>query len=129
MGYPSLSFLRGDQGFPRWTFLTNPANLQTRTVTVPLDSKRENSMKRFTAMFASAFLFVALAGSAFAMPQDAKDDMKEAGHETKEAAKDVGHATKKTAKKTGHAIKKGTKKAAHKTKKAAEKVEDKMDPN
>jgi len=86
-------------------------------------------MKRFTAMCASAFLFVALAGSAFAMPQDAKDDMKAAGHATKEAAEDTGKATKKVAKKTGHAVKKGTKKAAHETKEGAEKVKDKVDPD
>ncbi len=50
--------------------------------------------------------------------QDAKQDMKDAGHS-------VAHATKKT----GHKIKNGTKKAAHKTARAtrrgADKVEDK----
>ena len=38
-----------------------------------------------------------------AFSQDAKDDIKKAGTETKEAAKDTGRATKKAAKKTGHA--------------------------
>ena len=60
--------------------------------------------------------------SAFAPAQDgAKQDMKNAGHDTKMAAK-----------KTGHKIKKGTKKAAHKTarktKEGAQKVEDKTAP-
>jgi hypothetical protein len=51
----------------------------------------------------------------------AKQDMKDAGSDTKDAAK-----------KTGHAVKKGTKKAAHKTaektKEGADKVEDKTQP-
>ena len=55
------------------------------------------------------FLSAALAGSALAFtPQDEqspKQDMKDAGHETKNAAKDTGRATKKTTKKTGHAMK------------------------
>lgn len=46
----------------------------------------------------------------------AKQDMKDAGHETKNAAKDVGHATKKGTKKAYHATKNGTKKVWHKTK-------------
>jgi hypothetical protein len=45
-----------------------------------------------------------------------KQDMKDAGHETKDAAKDVGHATKKGTKKAYHATKNGTKKVWHKTK-------------
>lgn len=51
----------------------------------------------------------------------AKQDMKDAGHDTKMAAK-----------KTGHKVKKGTKKATHKaakkTRQGAEKVEDKTAP-
>jgi len=51
----------------------------------------------------------------------AKQDMKNAGHDTKMAAK-----------KTGHKVKKGTKKAAQKTakttKEGAQKVEDKTAP-
>ena len=46
---------------------------------------------------------VALVGAAISQDTGAKQDMKDAGHETKEAAKDTGRATKKTAKKTGHA--------------------------
>jgi hypothetical protein len=74
---------------------------------------------------------VLLFGMAFAQ-DSAKQDMKDAGHETKDAAKDVGHATKTTAKKTGHKVKKGTKKATHKaaekTDEGARKVEDKTAP-
>src|SRR5882762_5228744 len=64
-----------------------------------------------------------------AFSQDAKEDIKKAGTETKDAAKDTGKATAKVAKKTGHAVKKTTKKVTHKaakaTAKGAEKVEDK----
>ncbi len=45
----------------------------------------------------------------------AKQDMKDAGHETKNAAKDVGHGTKQGTKKVYHSAKRGTKKAWHKT--------------
>jgi len=74
----------------------------------------------------SAVLVFALQ-AAFAQSTDsgAKQDMKDAGHETKQAAKDTGRATKKAAKKTGHTVKKGTHKAAHKTEQGAQKVEDK----
>jgi hypothetical protein len=49
-------------------------------------------------------LLVGLMGSGFAQ-DSAKQDMKDAGHETKPAAKDAGDATKTTAKKTGHTVK------------------------
>lgn len=70
-------------------------------------------------------LALASATSAFAvgLPQDtqsAKQDMKDAGHETKNAAKDAGSATKKTTKKATH-------KTAKKAKQGAQKVEDKTD--
>ena len=53
-----------------------------------------------------------------ALSQDsgAKQDMKDAGHETKEAAKDAGHSVKQGTKKAYHSTKRGTKKAWHKTK-------------
>jgi len=54
--------------------------------------------------------------------QTAKQDMKDAGHETKEAAVDTGHATKKVAKKTAHK----TKVAAKKTKNATENFGDRV---
>ncbi len=71
---------------------------------------------------------LALGISAFAQ-DGAKQDMKDAGHETKMAAKDVGHGTVKATKKTGHAIKKGTKNTVHAaasgTEKGADKIKDK----
>jgi Ni/Co efflux regulator RcnB len=45
-----------------------------------------------------------------------KQDMKDAGHETKNAAKDAGRGTKEGTKKAYHSTKRGTKKAWHKTK-------------
>jgi Ni/Co efflux regulator RcnB len=91
----------------------------------------------YLGKYVSSFVvFVAIAGTSFAIPQtdqSAKQDMKDAGHEAKTAAKETGRATKKTATKTGHAVKKTTKKAANKTaqktKEGAEKVEDKTQPN
>ena len=46
----------------------------------------------------------------------AKQDMKDAGHESKDAAKDAGHSVKHGTRKAYHATKHGTKKAWHKTK-------------
>jgi DNA mismatch repair protein MutH len=76
---------------------------------------QENPVKRFVTWV--GLTLVLLFGASFAQ-DSAKQDMKDAGHETKEAAKDTGHATKKTAKKAGHKVKRGTHKAA-------KKVEDK----
>jgi len=49
----------------------------------------------------------------------AKQDMKDAGHDTKEAARDTGHGVKQGTKKAYHKTKNGTKKAYHKTKNTA----------
>jgi hypothetical protein len=46
----------------------------------------------------------------------AKQDMKNAGHESKDAAKSAGHGVKQETKKAYHKTKHGTKKAYHKTK-------------
>jgi hypothetical protein len=46
----------------------------------------------------------------------AKQDMKDAGHESKDAVKDAGHGVKQGTKKAYHKTKHGTKKAWHKTK-------------
>lgn len=45
----------------------------------------------------------------------AKQDMKDAGHETKDAAQDAGHGVKQGTKKVYHSTKRTTKKAWHKT--------------
>lgn len=57
-------------------------------------------------------------GCAVAFAQDAKQDMKQAGHATKDAAVDTGHATKDAAVDVEH----GTKKAYSKTKRGTKKV-------
>jgi hypothetical protein len=46
----------------------------------------------------------------------AKQDMKDAGHESKDAAKDAGRGVKQGTKKAYHKTKHGTKEAYHKTK-------------
>lgn len=82
--------------------------------------------KKIFAPVALLAVFLFAAAPTHLLAQDsAKQDMKDAGHETKEAAKDTGHAVKKTAKKTKKAVKKGTNKAAEKTEHGAEKVEEK----
>jgi hypothetical protein len=53
--------------------------------------------------------------------QGPKQDMKDAGHDTKDAAKKTGRATKKGTKKAAH-------KTARKTEEGAQKVEDKTQP-
>ena len=57
-------------------------------------------------------------GQPFFASQDsgAKQDMKNAGHETKDAAKDAGHGVDQGTKKAYHKTKHATKKAWHKTK-------------
>jgi len=62
--------------------------------------------------FAPAFVY----GQPSGQENGAKQDMKDAGHETKEAAKDAGRSVKKETKKAYHSTKKGTKKAWNKTK-------------
>ncbi len=54
--------------------------------------------------------------------QTAKQDMKDAGHDTKDAAINTGHATKKVAHKTKYK----TKVAARKTKNATENFGDRV---
>jgi len=87
--------------------------------------------RMFTRIFGLTLLLAAgLAGPSPLPAQDSpKQDIKDAGHDTKEAAKDTGRATKHAAKKTGRAVKKGTNKAAAKTEEGARKVKDKTDPN
>jgi hypothetical protein len=84
---------------------------------------------RKPAILASATLifvgtFGALTATAAQSQDDStpKQDIKDAGHDTKKAAKKTGSATKKTAKKATH-------KTAEKTDEGAQKVEDKTKPN
>jgi hypothetical protein len=44
-----------------------------------------------------------------------KQDMKNAGHNTKNVARDTGHGVESGTKKTWHSTKRGTRKVAHKT--------------
>jgi len=61
-----------------------------------------------------------------AFAQDtAKQDLKNAGTETKDAGKDAGKAVSKGAHKTTHSVKKGVNKSASATQKGAQKVKEK----
>ena len=71
-----------------------------------------------------AFLLVPRFGPAIpkaGAPQGAKQDLKDAGKDTKDAAKKSGRAVEKTAKKATH-------KSAHVVRKGAQKVEGKTQP-
>ena len=67
-----------------------------------------------------------------AKPETAKQDMKDAGSDTKSAVKKTGHGIAKGTKTGARKTKNGTKKvvhgAAHGTAKGADKVEDKTAP-
>ena len=86
---------------------------------------QENNVKQWIA--GTGLSLAVLLGGGWAQ-ETARQDMKDAGHETKQAAKDTGHATKKTDHKAGHKVKKGTNRAAQKTEHGARKVEDKTSP-
>jgi hypothetical protein len=58
--------------------------------------------------------------SAPSQDSGAKQDMKDAGHETKDAVKDTGQGMKQGTKKAYHKTKHATKKAWHKTKDTTE---------
>jgi hypothetical protein len=79
--------------------------------------------RQFPALLPSLFLGAALAvtpalgwSQQTTTDQSAKQDMKDAGHETKDAAKDAGHGVKKGTKKAYNKTKNGTKKGWDKTK-------------
>ena len=83
-------------------------------------------MRTIFATFAGLLL-----GAAVSLPAVAqvKDDLKDAGHNTKEAAKDAGKATATGTKKAAKDVKKGAKKTTHaaasETEKGADKVKEK----
>jgi len=76
--------------------------------------------RQLSALFLATAL-IAVPALAFSQPSNppqdtgAKQDMKNAGHETKDAAKDAGHGVKQGTKKAYHKTKHTTKKAWHKT--------------
>jgi hypothetical protein len=77
------------------------------------------------ALFSALICGPALAFSQPSVPsQDrdsgAKQDMKDAGHDTKDAAKDAGHGVQHGTKKVYHKTKHSTKKAWHKTRDTTE---------
>ena len=91
------------------------------------------ALKTLALTTAAAIFGATLLLTPAAFAQDsAKQDMKDAGHDTKQAVKKTGHGIAKGTKTAARKTKNGTKKvvhgAAHGTKKAADKVEDKTDP-
>jgi len=77
------------------------------------------TFKRFSI---GVLAFALTAGTAIALPAQAKQDIKDAGHDTKDAAVDTGHATKTVTKKAAHK----TKRAAVKSKNATENFGDRV---
>ena len=77
----------------------------------------------------AAFAFVLPLGIAQSTDHDAKQDMKDAGSDTKHAAVSAGHGishgTKTVVHKTVHGTKKGYHKTAHATKTGVHKIEGK----
>jgi hypothetical protein len=88
------------------------------------------SMKSRAILASATLLLFGTVGALTATAQS-QDDSKDTT--AKQDAKDAGHDTKNAAKKAGSATKKGTKKAvnktAQKTDEGAQKVEDKTKPN
>lgn len=66
-------------------------------------------------VLAAAFTFTTMTPMLSPAQNGAKQDMKNAGSETKYAAQDAGHGVKTGTKKAYHKTKHGTKVAAHKT--------------
>jgi hypothetical protein len=80
-------------------------------------------MKSFWMNFCLVILLLSATGIVMAQTDDrsAKQDIKDAGHDTKDAAKKTGHKVKRKTKSAAH-------KTARKTKEGAQKVEDKTAP-
>lgn len=76
-------------------------------------------MRRFPAVV-SAFAAFVLAVALPLGAQTAKQDMKDAGHDTADATKKVAHKTAHGTKKVAHKTADGTKTAAHETKRGTE---------
>jgi hypothetical protein len=94
--------------------------------------KTNLQLSALVPFFLGAVLVCAPA-SGFSQPSNpsqdsgAKQDMKDAGHETKSAAKDTGHAVNQGTEKAYHSTKRNTKKAYHSTKRGTEKAWDKTE--
>ena len=76
------------------------------------------TQKTIRSLALGTIFALGVSGLALAQPQSdsgAKQDMRNAGHETSNAAKDTGRGVKKGTEKGYHATKRVTKKAAHKT--------------
>ena len=107
------------------------ANQQDR-IGILLYMKTNFQLSALVPFFLGTALVCAPA-SGFSQPSNpsqdsgAKQDMKDAGHETKSAAKDTGHAINQGTDKAYHSTKHQTKKAYHATKRGTEKAVDKTE--
>jgi hypothetical protein len=84
--------------------------------------------KMGTYVLAASLTVGAASGIAFAQ-DGTKQDMRNAGHDTKNAAVDTGHGIKTGTKKAYHKTKHGVKKAYHKTKKTLDPHANSQDPH
>lgn len=93
------------------------------------------NLSRWSGVALSAALAVGMSAGAASAQQDtgAKQDMQNAGHDTKDAVVDTGHGIDKGTHKAYHKTKYHTKKAWHSTKyhtkNTAHKVHRKVDPD
>lgn len=79
-------------------------------------------IRNFSSLLLASALTVSMLPG-IALAQDgAKQDMRDAGHETKNAAKDTGHGIDTGTRKAYHKTKRGTKKAYHKTARGTKKA-------
>ena len=89
------------------------------------DGPRSASLRSMTTKVLCAIVIASFAWAAEA--QNAKDDIKGAGHDVKEAGKATGSAAKKTGRATKKVVKKGVNKTAEKTEEGADKVRQKTE--
>ena len=107
------------------------ANQQDR-IGILLYMKTSFQLSALVPFFLGTALVCAPA-SGFSQPSNpsqdngAKQDMKDAGHETKDAAKDTGRAVDRGTEKAYHSTKQHTKKTYHSTKRGTEKAWDKTE--
>lgn len=78
--------------------------------------KMRRKTQWITALFGAVLMVAPMTTFALPAPQSAKQDMKNAGRDTKDGAKDAGKGIEKGTKRTYHTSKRDTKKAWHKTK-------------
>lgn len=82
---------------------------------ISLPTEKIMQIRKASTLFLTAVLTFGMSSALMSAQEGAKQDMKNAGHETKDAARDTGHGISKGTQKAYHKTKRGTKKAYHKT--------------